>query len=344
MLNTPNRKRNASAVIRGISSAILFWSGGAQPYKTRKGKTGGRLAAVFKYPAACLNSRRIGRLSFEPSTIRKGSAMSEVTTVGALPPIPMIVRDGHPRVTSREVAEFFGKRHDNILQSIQSLDCSENFGRLNFQESTYQNAQNKPQPMVEMTRDGFAFLAMGFTGQRAAQFKEAFIAAFNAMEAQLRGTVPPAIQASVDAVGAKVDQLGSALQQMANSTTALVNSTLTVQAQLQYAGRYVAMLEMNQRGHAKPTREMEAQAQALLVQGMTITSIAKLLRTSRTTAHSLAKGTYALSQREAARPPLSVQAVLDQMIATQQGAVLALISPDGTKPVGDGPAAPKAVL
>ncbi|EOT9412018.1 Rha family transcriptional regulator, partial [Escherichia coli] len=35
------------------------------------------------------------------------------------------------------------------------------------------------------TRDGFAFLAMGFTGKRAAQFKEAYINAFNQMEKQL---------------------------------------------------------------------------------------------------------------------------------------------------------------
>lgn len=33
-----------------------------------------------------------------------------------------------------------------------------------------------------MTRDGFTFLVMGFTGKVAAQFKEAYIEAFNEME------------------------------------------------------------------------------------------------------------------------------------------------------------------
>lgn len=37
-----------------------------------------------------------------------------------------------------------------------------------------------------MTRDGFTFLAMGFTGERAAQFKEAYISAFNEMENRLK--------------------------------------------------------------------------------------------------------------------------------------------------------------
>jgi hypothetical protein len=39
--------------------------------------------------------------------------------------------------------------------------------------------------MYCITRDGFVFLAMGFTGTKAAQFKEAYINAFNQMEKQL---------------------------------------------------------------------------------------------------------------------------------------------------------------
>ncbi|WP_249411562.1 Rha family transcriptional regulator [Marinomonas sp. A3A] len=39
--------------------------------------------------------------------------------------------------------------------------------------------------MYRITRDGFVFLAMGFTGTKAAQFKEAYINALNQMEKQL---------------------------------------------------------------------------------------------------------------------------------------------------------------
>ena len=39
--------------------------------------------------------------------------------------------------------------------------------------------------MYTLTRDGFVMLAMGFTGQRAKEFKWAYIDAFNAMEAEL---------------------------------------------------------------------------------------------------------------------------------------------------------------
>ena len=85
------------------------------------------------------------------------------------------------------MAETFGKRHDNVLKDIRELDCSDEFRLLNFEESTYLNSQNKKQPMYYMTRDGFAILVMGYNGEKAMRFKEAYIKQFNAMEKALRG-------------------------------------------------------------------------------------------------------------------------------------------------------------
>jgi len=93
------------------------------------------------------------------------------------------------RASSLMIAELFEKRHKNVLQAIENLECSEEFRRLNFQPSYYINMQNKKQPCVMMTRDGFAFLAMGFTGKKAAQFKEAYIKRFNEMEKLINNIV-----------------------------------------------------------------------------------------------------------------------------------------------------------
>ena len=41
--------------------------------------------------------------------------------------------------------------------------------------------------MFLVTRDGFVLLAMGYTGESAMRFKEAYIKQFNAMESALRG-------------------------------------------------------------------------------------------------------------------------------------------------------------
>lgn len=79
------------------------------------------------------------------------------------------------------------KRHDNVLQDIRNLECSDEFRLLNFQESSYVNSQNKKQPMYYVTRDGFTLLAMGYTGEKAMKFKEAYIKQFNAMERTLQG-------------------------------------------------------------------------------------------------------------------------------------------------------------
>lgn len=91
-----------------------------------------------------------------------------------------------PRASSLMVAEMFGKDHNKVLRDIKELDCSERFRLSNFGQSSYINSQNKKQPCVAMTRDGFTFLVMGYRGKKAAQFKEAYIKRFNDMEKFIR--------------------------------------------------------------------------------------------------------------------------------------------------------------
>lgn len=96
--------------------------------------------------------------------------------------------NGHPITTSRAVAERFGKRHKNVLQAIEFLiaDSSDSaFIELNFQPNSYTDSINRTLPEYRLTKDGFALLAMGFTGADALAWKIAFIKAFNAMEADL---------------------------------------------------------------------------------------------------------------------------------------------------------------
>lgn len=91
-----------------------------------------------------------------------------------------------PQTDSLNVAEVFGRQHKDVLNSIKQLACSEGFGQRNFSPTSYTDSCNREQQMVEMTRDGFVFLVMGFTGRKAAAFKEAYINAFNVMELELK--------------------------------------------------------------------------------------------------------------------------------------------------------------
>lgn len=90
-------------------------------------------------------------------------------------------------VSSLDVAETFGKQHAHVLRDIKELECSNEFRQSNFGESSYINSQNKRQPMYLITRDGFTLLVMGYTGEKAMKFKEAYIKQFNAMEKTLQG-------------------------------------------------------------------------------------------------------------------------------------------------------------
>ncbi len=103
---------------------------------------------------------------------------------------------------SLTVADRFGKRHCDVLRSIKLLKCSEEFRQRNFASSSYINEQGKGQPYYDMTQDGWMFLVMGFTGERAAEWKEKFIVAFRAMEATVSKMETPAI--NMKAIGGLV--------------------------------------------------------------------------------------------------------------------------------------------
>lgn len=97
------------------------------------------------------------------------------------------VQDGKVVVSSKKVADHFGKIHRNVMRDIKRLECSDGFRALNFEQSSYISLQNKELECYLMTRDGFSFLCMGFTGKEAAKWKEAYIKAFNDMESAMVG-------------------------------------------------------------------------------------------------------------------------------------------------------------
>ena len=78
------------------------------------------------------------------------------------------------------VADKFGKNHKHVLDAIRELISSAEKSAVlkMFVPSTYIASNNKENPMFIMNRDGFTLLAMGFTGEKALQFKLEYINAF----------------------------------------------------------------------------------------------------------------------------------------------------------------------
>lgn len=115
--------------------------------------------------------------------------------------IRLFSKDGKVVVSSRVVAEDFGKRHSDVLEKIEDKLANGKIRSLNyFIESSYIDSQNKERKEYLMTRDGFSFLVMGFTGKKADDFKVDYINAFSMMEQQLRAIAIQSPQAFVDSL------------------------------------------------------------------------------------------------------------------------------------------------
>ncbi|WP_253293656.1 Rha family transcriptional regulator, partial [Enterococcus sp. S115_ASV_20] len=100
----------------------------------------------------------------------------------------VIMKNKQVVTSSLQVAETFRKQHKHVLEAIDELKqgLAENSADL-FYEDIYVHPQNKQSyRQVIMNRDGFTLLAMGFTGQKALQFKLKYIEAFNQMEKEIQ--------------------------------------------------------------------------------------------------------------------------------------------------------------
>lgn len=96
--------------------------------------------------------------------------------------------DGELVVTSRQVAEDFEKNHKEVLRAIEVYKTrisTAQFYAL-FIESQYRASNGKMNKEYLLTRDGFSFLVMGFTGAKADEWKLKYIEAFNKMEQELK--------------------------------------------------------------------------------------------------------------------------------------------------------------
>ena len=92
--------------------------------------------------------------------------------------------------TSLDIARVFEKEHKNVLRSIENTlkdlrKIGTSFDQLNFEPSmrvTKNGIFDKNTKFYKLTKDGFAILAMGFTGTKSLQWKIQFINAFNQMQ------------------------------------------------------------------------------------------------------------------------------------------------------------------
>lgn len=136
--------------------------------------------------------------------------------------ITLSVIDGTPTTFSSEVAQHFGKAHDDVLRKIRTLtaDTPADFNARNFAAVETTDAKGEKRPAYRLTRDGFTLLAMGFTGKKALAFKLAYIDAFNCMERDLATKAQKgSAQISHETIGsAQAQHIKELVQQVVQAT------------------------------------------------------------------------------------------------------------------------------
>lgn len=103
------------------------------------------------------------------------------------------VVEGRAVTSSFKVAEYFGKKHSDVVRAVddliaknQELQVLRNFARYSETVSLNDKGATRKVPAYWMDRKGFCLLAMGFTGAKALEFKCAFYDEFERMEEALR--------------------------------------------------------------------------------------------------------------------------------------------------------------
>ena len=113
--------------------------------------------------------------------------------------IILSTQNGEPVASSRQIAENFGKRHNDVMEAIRNVLATEKSVTKFFHESSFEY-RGQTYPMSLMNRDGFSLLVMGFTGKAALEWKLKYIQAFNEMEKKLATPQMPKLSKELQAL------------------------------------------------------------------------------------------------------------------------------------------------
>ena len=109
--------------------------------------------------------------------------------------VQVINNNGELVVSSRKVAEDFGKEHKNVLKNIEKHieDLRATSSKVSwFMETSYTDGKGEARKEYLMNRDGFCLLVMSFNNTRdVLEWKIKYINAFNAMEKKLKELSAP---------------------------------------------------------------------------------------------------------------------------------------------------------
>lgn len=102
-------------------------------------------------------------------------------------------KQGKAVTDSLKIAEMFEKEHGHVLRDIENLTIQNWKVKKCFHKDEYTNSRGRTYPKYYMNKDGFSYLALGFTGAKALDFKISIIEEFNRMEEYIKETIETGI-------------------------------------------------------------------------------------------------------------------------------------------------------
>ena len=121
-----------------------------------------------------------------PNIRKVAKTLEEITFQGSIDDL-VYSKNGKPTTKSTSVAKLFDKKHKHILEVIDNKLKSNNktiaeFSAMNFFITEYLSENGHIYREYEMTEEGFNFIALGFTGEKAEIYKIKYIQAFSKMK------------------------------------------------------------------------------------------------------------------------------------------------------------------
>ncbi|EIR6774214.1 ash family protein, partial [Escherichia coli] len=117
----------------------------------------GSLVTGISTPVRLTTNKVVESLGGELLKITKEAAI--MATIPTLTQPEIAIVDGQAVTSSLAVANFFSKRHDDVLKKIRTVDCSPEFCACNFAETSISvnqpNGGTRKLPCYYITRDGF---------------------------------------------------------------------------------------------------------------------------------------------------------------------------------------------
>lgn len=190
------------------------------------------------------------------------------------------VKNNQVVTSSRQVAEHFSKQHRNVIRAIQNLVEGvlkiEHTPQMFFLTS-YTNEQNgQTYPEYYMNRDGFSLLVMGFTGQKAIEWKIKYIQAFNQMEQALKERQIAAPAPATVSIPPRVTYRGELLMTAVHlhKLMKMSNATLQVRAK-KHNLRYIRLVTDELRAFKKENHRLNCAACVVLYPKDTVVALLK---------------------------------------------------------------------